>query len=114
RRLAAALRELDARLRVAGQRDPETVEIDVRTFRLMQTMTFRTRAGDLDVALLPDGTDGYPDLVRGRVVIEIDDEQYPLASLADIIRSKAAAGRPKDLAVLDLLREVDRRRREHG
>ncbi|MCA1824955.1 MAG: hypothetical protein LC640_11990, partial [Frankia sp.] len=41
RRLAAALRELDARLRVAGQRDPETVEIDVRTFRLMQTMTFR-------------------------------------------------------------------------
>ena len=105
-RLAAALRELDARLRVPGKPEPVEVPLDARTFRLMRTVTFRTRAGDLDVALLPDGTDGYADLVRGRVEITIDDVVFPVASLADVIRSKAAAARPKDLAVLDLLREV--------
>jgi hypothetical protein len=110
-RLAGALRDLRAELRVPGEPDGVVVPIDARVFRLRQTVTFRTRAGDLDVALLPDGTDGYPDLVRGRLVLTIEGVEFPLASLADVIRSKAAAGRPKDLAVLDLLREVDRRRR---
>jgi hypothetical protein len=109
-RLAAALRALDARLRVPGEAHAVDLVIDARTFRQTQTVTFRTRAGDLDVALLPDGTDGYPDLVRGRVLMTIDDVTFPVASLSDVIRSKAAARRPKDMAVLDLLREVDRRR----
>jgi hypothetical protein len=109
-RLADALRTLDARLRVPGRPDPVEVAIDSRTFRLMQTVTFRTRAGDLDVALLPDGTEGYPDLARQRVDIDIDGVTFPVASLDDVIRSKAAAGRAKDLAVLDLLRAVQRRR----
>jgi hypothetical protein len=109
-RLADALRALNARLRVPGESEPVAVALDSRTFRLMNTVTFRTRAGDLDVALLPDGTEGYPDLVRGRVDIDIDGVTFPVASLDDVIRSKAAAGRPKDLAVLDLLREVQHRR----
>lgn len=108
-RLAAALADLDAALRVPGQPDPVVVPIDTRTFRHMLTVTFRTRAGDLDVALLPDGTDGYPDLVRRRIDIDIDGVVFPVAALSDVIRSKAAAGRAKDLAVLDLLREVARR-----
>ena len=110
-RLAAALRALGAELRAPGQRETVAVPIDAGVFKLMQTVTFRTRAGDLDVALLPDGTDGYPDLVRGRRVLSIDGVDFPLASLADVTRSKEAAGRPKDRAVLDLLREVDRRGR---
>jgi hypothetical protein len=110
-RLATALRALDARLRVAGEAAGVEHAVDARTFRLTQTVTSRTRAGDLDVALLPDGTDGYPDLIRGRVLMTIDDVTFPVAVLSDVIRSKAAAGRPKDLAVLDLLRELDRRRR---
>ena len=113
-RLAAALGALDAGLRVPGNRDPVFVPIDARTFRQMQPVTFRTRAGDLDVALLPDGTDGYPDLVRRRVDIDIDGTVFPVAALSDVIRSKAAAGRPKDLAVLDLLRAVARQSRRDG
>lgn len=53
-----------------------------------------------------DGVQSY-EAVRGRAgVYEIDGQKLLTASLDDIIRSKKAAGRAKDLAVIDILRKT--------
>lgn len=103
KRLAAALRELEARLRAPGLEEPVEIPLDERTFTGMTTMTFLTRFGPCDVSFLPDGTSGYEDLIRDAKVLEREGVQIPVASLTDIIRSKRAAGREKDAAHLLLL-----------
>jgi hypothetical protein len=70
-----------------------------------------TRFGNLDITTRPSGTEGYEDLHRNADLrpvatgLEID-----VASLADVIRSKTAAGRAKDLATLPQLRAALERR----
>ena len=113
-RLIGALDELGARLRVLG--GPE-MGVDVPgglTPELLQSMisvALVTAAGPLDISLLPDGTEGYSDLERGSSQMAFASLQIPVASLDDIIRSKEAAGREKDLLVLPALREHRRRQR---
>jgi hypothetical protein len=71
-----------------------------------------TKHGNLAVALLPDGTRGYEDLRRAATVERLTDSlDVSVASLADVIRSKEAAGREKDRAVLPTLRQVLERSR---
>ena len=48
------------------------------------------------------------------VVMPLGDAEAVVASLQDIITSKEAAGRPKDLAQLPILRDTLRVRRELG
>lgn len=106
-RLAAALRELEARLRVVDLDEPLEIALDERSFDQGTTWTFVTRYGNLDIALLPDGTGGFDDLKRGATRERLtDDLEVEVASLADVIRSKEAAGREKDRVVLPALREV--------
>jgi hypothetical protein len=47
-------------------------------------------------------------LVRGEHIrrIDVDDVPVMVASLADVIRSKEAANRPKDRAALPVLRRI--------
>jgi hypothetical protein len=111
-RLAAALREMDALLWV-GPGEPEGVEMTFDRRSLGQIEGFLnliTRHGPLDITYRPDGTDGYPDLSRGVVVVSLLDVGVPVAALRDVIRSKEAAGRAKDLATLPALIEHLRRR----
>lgn len=103
KRLARALRDVEAKLRAPGLSKPVDIELDERTFDGMETMTFVTRFGPFDVAFLPDGTTGYEDLARKARVIERDGLRIPIASLEDITRSKEAAGREKDAAHLVVL-----------
>lgn len=106
-RLTKALKELDAKLRVPDPDYPLAIALDGRTFDQGTTWTFVTKFGFLDVALLPDGTRGYDDLKRGATKERITDTLViSVASLADVIRSKEAAGREKDRAVLPILRQV--------
>lgn len=113
--LASALRELEARLRVLDLDEPLEVPLDERSFELGTTWTYVTKYGYLDIALLPDGTLGYEDLSRGATREEITDSlSVVVASLADVIRSKEAAGRGKDRAVLPMLRQVLERSRAAG
>jgi predicted nucleotidyltransferase len=65
-----------------------------------------TDHGDLDISFVPNGTHGYADLVRDATEMEIDGVRVSVASLADIIRSKQAANRDKDLRVLPVLRRI--------
>ena len=106
-RLAAALKELDAKLRVPDLEEPLAIPLDERTFGQGTTWTFVTKHGYLDIALLPDGTRGYDDLRRLATREQITDTvTIFVAALADVIRSKEAAGREKDRAVLPILRQV--------
>jgi len=65
-----------------------------------------TPYGDLDISFTPAGTAGYPSLIQDAEPIEFRGVNIQLASLATIVRSKAAANRPKDQRALPVLREL--------
>lgn len=113
-RLAAALRELGARVRVDSVRDGVAFPCDAESLAAVQTWNLITDAGDIDIAFRPSGTRGYADLHRDAVVVDIYDVTVEIASLADVIRSKQAANRPKDQRVLPTLREMLARRSRSG
>jgi hypothetical protein len=117
-RLSEALNELDARFRVLDG-PPEGVEIPggitSEWLRSMITVVLITSAGPFDVRMRPDGTEGFDDLVEGRQRLPYGDREVSVASLEDVIRSKEAVGRQKDLLVLPALRaHLARRRRQLG
>ncbi len=105
-RLAAALRELDARIRTEGAPEGPPFACDAVALASAQTWNLTTRAGDLDIAFRPSGTQGYDDLRRDANAIELYDVVVSVASLRDVVRSKQAANRPKDQRVLPTLREL--------
>lgn len=111
-RLCSALRELGARLRVqGGPAEGVEVGIDPTLFDRMVTTTFVTDAGHLDVMFRPDGTHGYHDVVVNADRLAIGSEHLEVADLADVIRSKVAAGRVKDQLTLPTLEAHQRRTR---
>jgi hypothetical protein len=105
-RLAAALKELDARMRV--EKEPSGVEFDHSASFLArcEILTLTTSSGDLDISFVPSGTQGYPDLRRDALELSIHGVTVVVAALADVIRSKEAAGRSKDRLVLPELRAL--------
>lgn len=109
--LAVALRELHARIRTEGVEEGLPFACDARFFETISLVNLVTDAGDLDVSFEPSGTQGYSDLQRGAVTIDVGGVAIPTASLEDIIRSKRAADRPKDRAALPILEEVLRQSR---
>ena len=63
------------------------------------------------MVLRPDGTAGYDDLAQHAVSRPFGDRQVTVASIEDIVRSKQAAGRPKDQKAMRPLMEWLRRQR---
>jgi hypothetical protein len=114
-RLSLALDELDARVRTDAVPEGLPFAHDARSLARATVWNLVTNAGDLDLAMLPSGTQGYDDLRRDAIAIEILGVPTRVAALADIIRSKEAAGREKDRAALPMLRrlqaEIERRDR---
>lgn len=113
RRLADALVELEARFRVPDG-PPGGIEvpggITAEWLAAMVTLTLVTDSGPLDISLIPDGTTGYADLLDGLVELPYQNRTVRVAALEDVIRSKTAAGREKDIRVLPALRAHLRRR----
>lgn len=106
KRLAGALRALEAK-----EYDPhrgELIERDWTGAMLASDRTWLlgTSAGRLDLVFEPSGTDGYADLGRGAVAMEIGGVHVRVASLEDVIRSKEAADRPRDREQLPALRHL--------
>ena len=105
-RLAAALDELGARIRTAGE--PGGVDFPCTGAFLLAVpmmLNLTTEAGDVDLTIRPSGFDeGFDDLsprapaidVGGGVIVRV-------AALDDVIASKRAAGRTKDQAALPYL-----------
>jgi hypothetical protein len=108
-RLAAALRELDAR--IFTDREPDGVPFDCSSQMLARADVWNliTRAGRLDLAFVPSGTSGFDDLASHAVRFDVYDHPLLVARLEDIIRSKEAAGRPKDRQDVEVMKEMLRR-----
>lgn len=111
-RLAAALRELNARLRVIGMTDEEArrlpVQLDASMLAAADISTWMTDAGAFDVLPGLIGADGrlvpYEALTQRETLIRGGGFTIRAAALEDIIAAKEHAGRPKDLAALPELR----------
>ena len=107
RRLVQTLRDVEAKLRTVGLDEPFEIELDERMFNGMITMTFFTCFGPFDVCFVPDGTSGYDDLIRNATELHLEELVVRVASIADIKRSKMAAGREKDALHLRLMEDAD-------
>jgi len=113
RRLADALRELEAKIRIEPGVQPRTLIFEPDFLNRFQNLALVTAHGNLDICLTPDGTRGYSDLKRGASRERITETvEISVASLADVIRSKQAAGREKDRVQLPTLRLLLERERE--
>ena len=100
-RLAGALSELGARLRVSGDVEGVPFEAHADMLRDTELMTLITQHGPLDLCFAPAGfPDGYVTLSENASVIELVAVDVPVASLEDVVASKRAAGRPKDVIAL--------------
>jgi hypothetical protein len=106
-RLAAALRDLEARLRSSSEPGGVAFPVDAAMLTGAEIWTLATSAGYLDICFTPAGTHGYDDLRREAAPERLGRGlMVTVASLRDVIRSKEAAGRDKDLAQLPLLRRT--------
>jgi hypothetical protein len=107
-RLAAALAELKATLRVAGVEEDLPFILDGKTLAAGDSFTFETDAGALDVLGTPSGTAGFTDLSQRAHSVPIGDMEIRVVDIADLMRMKRASGRVKDrmhLEVLSALRD---------
>ncbi|MEO8424785.1 MAG: hypothetical protein ABI595_12855 [Actinomycetota bacterium] len=105
-RLSRALEEIDARIRVTGAVNGIAFDRSADFLRRIRIWNLTTDRGDLDITFEPSGTQGYDDLRRNVEVMTVGGVDVPVASLADVIRSKEAADRPRDRAILPVLREM--------
>jgi hypothetical protein len=115
-RLAAALRELDAKLR--GVDDEVPFLLDAMTLRAGDRFTFETKYGSFDILGTPSGTHGYDDLMESAQEMDLDGLTIQVAALDDLIAMKHAAGRPKDRVEVEILvalrEETEKRQAREG
>lgn len=112
-RLSHALRELDAGIRIDDSEQPLPFSCTAESLRGMRMLNLRTRAGDLDLTFTPAGFDnGYTDLLPNAVSATVGSITIKVAALPDVIKSKTAAARAKDLDALpELVRIAQTRAR---
>jgi hypothetical protein len=108
--LAAALRELHAKLR--GVKEDLPFRLDARGLFNGDGFTFTTDFGALDCLATPTGTNGYVDLKAAAEAMAVGGGQRVwVCSIDDLIRMKRAAGRAKDLRAIE---EIGGLRDERG
>ena len=103
-RLSAALKELKARIRTDSV--PGGLPFDHDGASLADALVWNLICsdGEFDLSFQPAAfTGGYSALEPRAHRVSVDGVEIFVADLADVIRSKEAAGRPKDLRVLPAL-----------
>lgn len=111
--LAAALRDMNARVRAPDSSDGFSFACDPEVLKDADEWNLVTDYGQLGISFVPSGTRGYEDLRRDAIEIDIGGGVKAItASLIDIIRSEEAAG-GESRARLPLLREMLDRFGEH-
>lgn len=94
-RLAAALRDLNVKLRGAPPDIPFL--LDAETLRRGAHFTFETPYGSFDILDRPDGSPPYAELkAAAGDAIEFEGEHIHVASIDDLIAMKEASDRSKD------------------
>ncbi|MEX1286555.1 MAG: hypothetical protein AB1Z57_01315 [Acidimicrobiia bacterium] len=108
-RLANALDELGAQLRSGDERVPVGGGFSADLLAGGRIWNLWTSAGPIDITLEPAGTHGYSTFIAGIALLDYRGVAVPTADLADVARSKEAAGRAKDLMVLPAILDHLRR-----
>lgn len=103
--LQSSLEALDAQVR-AEVVEPLPFDRDADSSAAVRSWNLTTKLGDLDITVQPSGTQGYDDLRREAIEVELRGVRVEFASLADIVPSKEAAGRDEDCRALPVLREL--------
>lgn len=91
-RIVKALRELDFEV---------SDEIAEKIVKGVDFVQLKTGPFDLDLVFAPDGIESFDEAKKRMLVIE----GFPVANIRDIIASKKASGREKDLLDLPLLED---------
>jgi len=104
--LAAALRDLGARIYTESVPEGLPFSCDAATLSRARLWNLATDAGRVDIIFEPSGTRGFEDLARSAVTFQVFGIDVRAASLADILRSKEASGRPQDQQDVIVLREM--------
>jgi hypothetical protein len=104
--LSAALHDLHARVWTSEEPVGIPFDHDGSSLAAVRVWNLVTDFGRLDLTFEPSGTRGYDDLARDAVHLTILGTGLDVASLADVVRSKEAAGREKDRLVLPVLRRI--------
>jgi hypothetical protein len=102
KRLAAALRDLDARVLNPGS---EHLALDTQTLPRATPWQLATRHGDIDILYDAPGASPYPELCRRALRVALGDLTIPIAARDDLIRMKRASARPIDLEDIAALTE---------
>lgn len=114
-RLSSALKELGARIRTDAVPEGLLFNHDGPSLGRSTIWNLICARGEFDISFLPSAFEGgYRDLAPGAHRVEVEGVEVDIADLADVIRSKEAAGRPKDLQVLPLLYRHLESRRQGG
>ena len=100
-RLVDVLRETGATLR--GVDDAVPFQLDAQAILSGDDFTFSTHAGPFDILGVPAGSEGYEQLRRNAVLMDLGDGDIAIASLDDLIAMKRAAGRPQDRFAMEIL-----------
>lgn len=112
KRLVAALAPFHPSLRGVPVDLPFT--FDVRTVTQGMNFTLSTDLGDLDFLGEVAGLGAFEQVKAAADTQMIDGMQIAVLSLAGLIKSKKAAGRPKDLYVLPELEGLEQLKRKTG
>jgi len=107
-RLARALAPLHPTLRGAPPGLPFT--LDARTLRAGLNFTLESEAGDIDLLGELTGVGMYRQVAAGALLLEIYGRRVQVMALEKLEVAKRAAGRSKDLADLEAIRELKKRR----
>jgi hypothetical protein len=108
-RLSNALHELKARIRTAAVPEGLPFDHDGASLSRARVWNLTTPFGEFDLSFVPSGTEGFDDLARHARVIQVYGQSVPVAYLDDVIRSKEATGRPKDILHLPILLQTSQR-----
>lgn len=104
KRLAAALRSLDARVLNPGEED---TAVDAKMLPKATIWQFVTRDGGIDVIHEVPGGRSYAELSERALHVRLGDIDVPVVDLDDLIQMKLARGRPTDLADVAALTDPD-------
>lgn len=112
KRLAAVLEPYHPLLRGAPAGLP--FKFDARTITQGMNFTLSTDLGDLDFLGEVSGLGTYKEVKAAADMQNINGMQIAVLSLVGLIKSKKAAGRPKDLYVLPELEGLEQLKRKTG
>lgn len=113
-RLSHALTDLGARIRTEAVPEGLPFSHDATSLAAAEVWNLVCSDGEFDLSFHPSGfVGGYAELAANAHRVRVGEVEVVVADLADVIRSKESAGRPKDLQVLPLLyRHLSGRRAE--